>query len=204
MNSDIVGLGLFAQLIKMLIIGHLLNEEQGLFIAETQEHRLLIERALLEQNQHIHNTLNEAGIACIRALGAQRGLLRRFSDGSIGAGRVDWLEASTSKAVYPIIASSIPSEHTSVEVAVTAATIALAKKTYASPSTIVFFSRKGRAGIYKDGTHLIASSINDVNSDEVHDLDALREVVQAGINVMLTSIKGLLGPNTIAGTRITA
>ncbi len=63
----------------------------------------LVERAVRDLNRRIVHELNEAGVAALRILGTDRGLLRLGEGGAVDVGRVGWLAALVSQRVVPVV-----------------------------------------------------------------------------------------------------
>lgn len=79
----------------------------GVWEATTTEQQEVLERTGRDLNREIAHELNEAGVATIRVLGADRGLLKRGADGRLGVGRVGWLEEVVQKGVVPVVAAFV-------------------------------------------------------------------------------------------------
>ncbi|WP_412063242.1 hypothetical protein [Rubrivirga sp. IMCC45206] len=76
----------------------------GVWATDSDEARAAVERATRELNRQIAAELNEAGVASIRATGADRGLIRAGGDG-IEAGNVAWLGATVGHGVVAVVAA---------------------------------------------------------------------------------------------------
>ena len=100
----------------------------GVWKADDAEGREAVERATRELNREIVHELNEAGVASIRATGADRGLLRQRGDGVV-AGRTGWVADLARQGVAVVVAALVEGEGGAVEVDAARAAGALAEAT---------------------------------------------------------------------------
>lgn len=98
----------------------------GVWEVPTEEAREVIERAGRDLNRDIAHELNEAGVASIRVIGADRGLLKA-TPGGLRTGRVDWVHRLVDQGVVVVVAALVHSSASGlreVEAATAAAALA--------------------------------------------------------------------------------
>ena len=95
-------------------LGRLPVARDGVWQAEDDEGRGVVERAIRDLNREIAHELNEAGVSAIRVMGADRGLLK-VRDGTVVAGRTTWLRDLTERGVVAVVASLVEGDAGSVE-----------------------------------------------------------------------------------------
>lgn len=81
--------------------------EGGAWITATEEERGAVERSGRDLNREIAHELNEAGIAAVRVLGADRGLLKRGPDRRLDTGRVGWVGDLVRQGAVPVVAAFV-------------------------------------------------------------------------------------------------
>ena len=87
-------------------LGLVPEAEGGVWRTETDEQAGAVERATRALSREIAHELNEAGVASVRVLGADRGLLKPTADG-VEAGRTGWLGALVGQGVVVVVASLV-------------------------------------------------------------------------------------------------
>lgn len=78
----------------------------GVWVVETEREAATVERAVRELNREIAHELNEAGVASVRVVGADRGLLKS-AEGGVRAGRTQWLADLVGQGVVPVVAALV-------------------------------------------------------------------------------------------------
>ncbi|MDT7857348.1 hypothetical protein RQM47_11915 [Rubrivirga sp. S365] len=78
----------------------------GAWATATDEEAAAVERATRALSREIVHELNEAGVSAVRALGADRGLLKR-SGGGVVAGKTAWLQTLVGQGVVAVVASLV-------------------------------------------------------------------------------------------------
>lgn len=78
----------------------------GAWATATDEEAAAVERATRALSREIVHELNEAGVASVRALGADRGLLKRV-EGGVEAGKTAWLQTLVGQGVVVVVASLV-------------------------------------------------------------------------------------------------
>ena len=160
-------------------LGRFPRRAGGVWEAEDAEGRAAVERAARELNREIAHELNEAGVPSVRALGADRGLLKE-SEG-LGVGRAEWLGDLVGQGVTAVVASLVdgPDGLAEADPARAAAALAL--------------------GLGLPLVALTTRSLADGEPDPlgaVPDADAVRRAAETGAAVGLTPRGGLRSPET--------
>ena len=96
-------------------LGRLPEAEDGVWDTRDDEGRSVVERATRDLNREITHELNEAGVATVGALGADRGLLKQV-DGEIVTGRTSWVGDLVRQRVTVVVASLVDAGGDVVEV----------------------------------------------------------------------------------------
>ena len=78
----------------------------GVWDAGTDEQAAAVERATRELNREVAHELNEAGVASVRVVGADRGLLKA-GGGSVIATKTNWLAALVRQRVVAVVAALV-------------------------------------------------------------------------------------------------
>ena len=87
-------------------LGRVPTSRDGVWEAEDDEGRGVVERALRDLNREIAHELNEAGVSAIRVMGADRGLIKR-QGGTLTAGATGWLGSLVQQGVVAVVASLV-------------------------------------------------------------------------------------------------
>ena len=87
-------------------LGVLPETRDGVWVASDAEQAEAVERATRTLGREIAHELNEAGVASVRVLGADRGLLRRTA-GGVEAGKTTWLQTLVDQGVVAVVASLV-------------------------------------------------------------------------------------------------
>ena len=95
-------------------LGRMPTARDGVWDAEDDEGRAVVERATRDLNREIAHELNEAGVSAIRVMGADRGLLK-LRDGAVEAGKTGWLGDLVGQGVVAVVASLVEGEAGAVE-----------------------------------------------------------------------------------------
>ncbi|WP_412067707.1 hypothetical protein [Rubrivirga sp. IMCC43871] len=106
-------------------MGILPTASDGVWATDSDDARAAVERATRELNRQVAAELNEAGVASIRATGADRGLIRTSENG-IEAGNVGWLGATVGHGVVAVVAALAGAPVREVDAAAVAGALARA------------------------------------------------------------------------------
>lgn len=85
-------------------LGHLARREGGIWHAPDAEAAAAIEASTRDLNREIAHGLNEAGVASVRVIGADRGLLHLGEEG-VRVGKTEWVATLVSQGVVVVVAS---------------------------------------------------------------------------------------------------
>jgi isopentenyl phosphate kinase len=131
--------------------GRVVEHAAGVLRVADEGERALVERAGRDLNRQVVHALNEAGVAALRLLGVDRGLLRQTPEGGVAAGRVGWLLPLLRQGAVPVLAAlAADADGRAVEVAVGDALAALAQALHAAvpgaaaPVAVLFPRPAGR------------------------------------------------------------
>lgn len=115
---------------------------EGVWTVDDEEQAAAVERATRDLNREIAHELNEAGVASIRVIGADRGLLKAGADG-VQAGRAGWLQSLVEQGVVAVVAALVGGDGGALrEVDAAAAAAALAER-LRQPVTVLLRGRPG-------------------------------------------------------------
>ena len=180
--------------------------EDGVVRPETPEEAALVERGVREATRSIVGTLVDEIIYAVGFQGADRGLLQRRADGTLTAGRTDWIETLIDQQAIPVISTLVrdAASRQLVPVPLREAALALAHALDGREVVLVFFTRHGRHGLSADGTTQPEVTLDDVPGEALADPEALRRAVASGLPALLTSPVGLFGGDDVQGTRVVA
>ena len=87
-------------------LGVMPTAEDGAWTTATDEEAAAVERATRALGREIAHELNEAGVAAVRVVGADRGLLK-LSEGGVAAGKTAWLRTLMDQGVVAVVASLV-------------------------------------------------------------------------------------------------
>ena len=87
-------------------LGLVPHAEGGVWQTETAGQAAAVEQATRALGRELAHELNEAGVASVRAVGADRGLLKR-SAGGVEAGKTGWLQTLVGQGVVVVVASLV-------------------------------------------------------------------------------------------------
>ena len=133
-----------------------------------------VEKAGRDLNREIVHELNEAGVASVRVIGADRGLLR-FDENRLGVGRTGWVARLVEQGVVVVVAAFADRGEASLqEVDAAAASAALAQDL----GTAVAMIPSG--GVDPQAP----ASVDDVSS-LLPDAAPARRVIEAGASVVV-------------------
>ena len=104
-------------------LGRVPRASGGVWETADEAGRAAVEQAARELNREIVHELNEQGVASIRALAADRGLVKA-SGGGVTAGRTGWLGELVRQGVTAVVASLVLADDGAVVEADAAATAA--------------------------------------------------------------------------------
>lgn len=109
-------------------LGFLPESVGGVWDVPTLEAAVALERAGRDLNREIAHEINEAGVASVRVIGADRGLLR-LSDDRLEAGQTGWVDELVRQGVVVVVAAFVAKEAQALhEVDAAAAAAALADR----------------------------------------------------------------------------
>ena len=106
-------------------LGRVPRAVDGVWGTDDEAGRAAVERATRELNREVAHELNEQGVSSIRALAADRGLVK-VSGGRVEAGRAAWLGDLVRQGVTAVVASLVLQDGALVEVDAAATAAALA------------------------------------------------------------------------------
>lgn len=189
----------------------------GVLQVETDAQRRLAERAVREVNQELVGTLTDEVVSTVGVQGVDRSLLRRDADGSVVSGTVGWLEALLKQRVLPVVSALAPDaapnaapdaasgdgRATVVEIPTHEAVRALADGlSDAFDPVAVVFTTSGRPGIVPDAEPLDVAGPDAVTDADVAAPDDVRRLVDTGLPVLVTNVKGFFADDGPSGTRV--
>ena len=87
-------------------LGLVPSAEGGAWRTETAEQAGAVEQATRALSREVAHELNEAGVASVRVLGADRGLLKA-REGGVEAGKTGWLQTLVGQGVVVVAASLV-------------------------------------------------------------------------------------------------
>ena len=176
---------------------------RGVLQVDTPAQKRLVERAVREVNQELVGSITDEVVSTVGIQGVDRNLLRLSSDGGpdtsgageapeIEVGRTGWVEALVKQQVVPVV-SALARDAADEVHEVWAADVALALAAAlddAFDAQVVFFTTSGRSGLQTaTGTQDEASE--EAAREPLAEPDALSRVLEAGLDVILTSPEGL-------------
>ena len=106
-------------------LGRLPQATDGVWQTDDEAGRAAVERATRELNREIVHELNEQGVASVRALAADRGLVKLAGD-TVEAGRTGWLGDLVRQGVSVVVGSLVLRDGTLDEADAAATAAALA------------------------------------------------------------------------------
>ena len=107
-------------------LGRMPRQSDGVWETDDEAGRAAVEQATRELNRSIVHELNEQGVASIRVLAADRGLVKTAA-GAVEAGRTAWLAELVRQGVVAVVASLVLRGGALVEADVAATAAALAR-----------------------------------------------------------------------------
>ena len=123
--------------------------EGGAWRTETPDQAAVVEQATRALSRELAHELNEAGVASVRVVGADRGLLKARG-GGVEAGKTGWLQTLVGQGVVVVVASLVggAAAETLVEADPAAAAAALAGA-LGEPVTVLLKKRlpEGEGGV---------------------------------------------------------
>ncbi len=163
----------------------------------------LIERAIREESRKIVGVLTDASVPAVGLHGVDRGLLRRTAEGAVAVRNPAWLPALADNGVLPVVSTLAADAGGAVcEADVPETILAVAKNLKTEHMAVVFFTKKNRPGIAREGVWLPTIPLADLPGDGVAAVAAVHRVVAAGLPVLLTSPLGLAQQPGPQGTRV--
>ena len=87
-------------------LGLVPTKEGGAWRTETDGQAAAVEQATRALGRELAHELNEAGVAAVRAVGADRGLLKAH-EGGVEAGKTGWLQTLVGQGVVAVVASLV-------------------------------------------------------------------------------------------------
>ena len=106
-------------------LGRTPRATDGVWETDDEPGRAAVERATRELNRELAHELNEQGVASVRVLGADRGLVKPSGAG-VAAGKTAWLGDLVRQGVVAVVASLVSRDGAHVEADPAAVTVALA------------------------------------------------------------------------------
>lgn len=173
--------------------GYFPERVEGVLEVQTAEQRRLVERAVREVNRDLVGTFTDEVVSTVGVQGVDRGLLRLDESGGLHARKTGWIEALVKQRVLPVVSAlaRTPDETEVREVASAEALTALAAAFEASfDPKAVFLVTTGRPGIAGAEGIQPEVALDAVTEEHVPEPDAVRQVHDAGVPVLLTSIHG--------------
>lgn len=158
-------------------LGRMPRAADGVWDVEDETGRAAVERATRELNRELVHELNEQGVASVRALAADRGLVKA-GPGGVVAGRTVWLGELVDQGVVVAVASLVLRDGALVEADAAATAAVLAEALGASAFALSTRSVDGA---------LAADALGDIvpDADRVRRLAAGGGDVRVGPRVML-------------------
>lgn len=188
--------------------GHFPERDDGLLRVETDEQRRLVERAVREMNQEIVATLTDEVVSTVGIQGVDRGLFKRDENGRLEAANVGWLSALVKQHVVPVVSALVenPDSGTVREVRTEAAVAALVEALEASfePVACVFTEGDAPGIVGADGEVLQDVCLGRVTDENVPEPSAVKYLVESGVSVLTTNLKGLYATEEPKGTLVQA
>jgi hypothetical protein len=179
----------------------------GRLTAASEGERALVERALRELNRRITHELNEAGLPVVRALGVDRGLLKRGADGALTAGRVGWLGTLAGQGALPVVGALVAGPDgrpVEADAASAAAALARALEGEGARPTVLFLTTDRRPGLFAGGVRLEAVNAAALPaSAPLGDAAGVRRI-GGTVRVRLTGYAALRAEGEPEGTDVTA
>jgi len=174
----------------------------GVLDVDGEEQRRLVERAVREVNQEIVAALTDEVVSTVGVQGVDRNLLGLDEDGRVQASNVGWLAALVKQRIVPVVSSLV--ENGSVqEVRPADVVVALAEGLSSSFDPVAcVFTTTDQAGVETDAGVESEVGVDALNENEVPASEAVRRISEAGVPILLTSVKGLFGPDDVQGTQV--
>ncbi|MEX0820898.1 MAG: hypothetical protein WD021_02030 [Rhodothermales bacterium] len=184
------------------------SRSDGVLAIESSREHALVQQALRGLNQKVVALLTDAVVSSVGVMGSQRSVFAA-RNGGLFVQEISWLKDLCEQGVVPVVAASgrdVASGSTGEIPAVHAAIVlARALRTWYERVEVVFFTTTNLPGIMHAGKPREQVSVGDeVLRDKVPDMDALLEVVSAGLPVVLTNSNRLSDEAGPSGTMITA
>ena len=167
--------------------GAVVRREGGIVVAESEEAKRVVERAARDLNRQIVHELNEAGVAALRVIGADRGLLKRSEGGGARVGKAGWVADLVRQGVVVTVATLVDDGGDALlEVDPAAAAGALAQALGEGSVGVVGMGRAVPVGpLGADAAQQLAA--------EAPGADALRRLTSAGVPVEVLKAGSLRG-----------
>ncbi|MEM8560259.1 MAG: hypothetical protein AAGG50_20760, partial [Bacteroidota bacterium] len=184
-------------------------EAQGVFDPDTVlggplgEHGAVVERALRDQNRTIAAALTEAGVAAVRLMASDRGLVRIDGDGAdsqLRMGETDWVAGLLRQRSCVVVAALAETAAGPRLLHPSALAAALGPALHV-PVVVLTVGR--RPGLLLNGAVAETAGIAALGAGgEVPGAAVARAVVEAGGQAVVTSRGGAFDPTGAKGTRL--
>ncbi len=171
-------------------LGLLPTATDGVWAVADEEQAAIVERTTRDLNREIAHELNEAGVASVRVIGADRGLLKREGD-AVTAGRTAWLGRLMEQGVVAVVAALVEGEGDALREVDAAAAAAALAGALGQPATVLLRSAVA------DGPASVGQS-----RDRFGDADAAGRLVASGERVQARLRSDLRGGTQDDGNRV--
>ncbi len=190
--------------------GLFIEREGGVLQVETAEQRRLVERAIRETNQQLVGTLTDAQVSAVGLQGTGRSLLRLGAEGRVTAGHLGWVKDLIRMRVLPVISALVAEEGgggTVREAPAVEAALAVAEALAGGGRaiTLVFLAQRRLSGLLAgaEAETLPQARLDAlIEADALPEPDAVRRAVDAGAEVLVASLEGLLRAGGPEGVRL--
>ena len=175
-------------------LGLVPSAEGGAWRTETAEQAEAVEQATRALSREVAHELNEAGVASVRVLGVDRGLLKD-REGGVEAGKTGWLQTLVGQGVVVVVASLVggAGEGALVEADPAAAAAALADALGEPVAVLLKKSLSGSEGTVSVASPPVRAALGDA--------DAAARLVASGARVRAVargSLRESGGPGGVA------
>ncbi len=185
--------------------GFFVEREGGVMPVSSSAEAALLERGLREINKKIVNVLTDSLVSAVGLHGADRGLLQLDKGGAVRAGEAAWLARLVGQGALPVVSALVREEeqYQVREASLGRVVVALAKALETKEVRVVFFVKQHRPGLL-DGTAIVREiNVAKLPGETVlPEPDAVREVVAAGVPVLLTDPGGMVEEGGPQGTMV--
>lgn len=185
--------------------GYFTERVGGVLQVGSPEEAALVEQAVRRVNRQVVGLFTDAVMAAVGVLGTDRGLIRRDPEGALVLHRSQWLLDLVYRRVVPVVgawARTDGGEGGEVPLADVVCTFAAAM----GGATVVFFTNTRLPGVMEGRAPRpevrLAELLAAADRPPVPEPDALRNVVAAGVPVLLTNPTRLVEKGGPSGTRI--